>query len=119
MSGHWARGYLGLAGADQNGGNGGGGGGGLVVREKSYDETRDITIYDKTWQEVHDAISAGALVIMEESVQGGTALAYCAFAGVQGGAYTVVFKLIASTAEPIILAADSPDDYLDDGTHGK
>ena len=25
MSGHWARGYLGLAGADQNGGNGGGG----------------------------------------------------------------------------------------------
>lgn len=116
MSGHWARGYLGLAGADQNGGNGGGG---LVVREKSYDETRDITIYDKTWQEVHDAISAGALVIMESSVQGGTALAYCAFAGVQDGAYTVVFKLIASSADPIILAADSPDDYLDDGTHGK
>lgn len=115
MSGHWARGYLGLAGADQNGGNGGGGG--LVVREKSYDETRDITTYDKTWQEVYDAISAGALVIMENSTPYGSALVYCTFVGMDDGAYAVAFNMIASSSDPLVLKADSPDDYLDDGSH--
>ena len=51
MSGHWARGYLGLAGADQNGGNGGGG-----VLKLVEGET--------TWQQVYDALAAGILVVV-------------------------------------------------------
>ena len=51
MSGHWARGYLGLAGADQNGGNGGGGV--LIIEE-------GVT----TWQQVYDALAAGTPVVV-------------------------------------------------------
>ncbi len=69
MSGHWARGYLGLAGADQNGGNGGGGGGSLVVRIVG-DSPTSLTL-DKTWQEIYDALVAGRYVLGLDQYEGG------------------------------------------------
>lgn len=115
--GHWAVEYLGEAGAGQGGS--GSGGGGLVVREKSYDETEQVITYDKTWQEVNDAISAGVLVTMIPAFpSAGVAPFYCTSVGVQDGVYEARFTMIASDFPSFKLSADSPDDYLDDGDHG-
>lgn len=57
MSGHWARGYLGLAGADQNGG---GGGGGMKLLNLTVTETS--ATLDATYAEVKAAMQAGTLV---------------------------------------------------------
>ncbi len=69
MSGHWARGYLGLAGADQNGGNGGGGGGSLAVRIVG-DSPTSLAL-DNTWQEIYDALAAGRYVLGLDQYEGG------------------------------------------------
>lgn len=111
--GHWAVEYLG-----EGMGQGGSGVGGLVVREKSYDETEEVTTYDKTWQEVYDAISAGVLVIMIRPFPGVVSPLYCSYVGVQDGVYKAGFRANASEAQEFVLSADSPDDYLDDGDHG-
>jgi len=111
--GHWAVEYLG-----EGNGQDGSGGGGLVVHEKSYDETEQVTTFDKTWQEVYDAISAGVLVTIIQAIPGGVTPGYCTFVGVQDGVYTVAFSMIASDLPPSVLSAGSPDDYLDDGDHG-
>lgn len=112
--GHWAVEYLG-----EGNGQGGSGGGGLVVREKSYDETEHVATYDKTWQEVYDAISAGVLVTMIPAFPGaGVTPYYCSDVKVQDGVYEARFIMIASDFPSFNLSAGSPDDYLDDGHHG-
>ena len=59
MSGHWARGYLGLAGADQNGGNGGGGGAMVLT----YTMTETGVTFDATYAEVKAAMVSGRDVV--------------------------------------------------------
>ena len=58
MSGHWARGYLGLAGADQNGGNGGGGA--MVLTMTTIDTVGTL---DATYAQVKAALRAGTEVL--------------------------------------------------------
>lgn len=93
MSGHWARGYLGLAGADQNGGNGGG------VLKLVEGET--------TWQQVYDALAAGTPVVVPY-VEDGTH-AYCDYVSAAIGARPDRFEVFIvgqnlSTDSPVYIA---------------
>lgn len=65
MSGHWARGYLGLAGADQNGGNGGGGGA-MVLTLTVTDTTGTL---DATYAQVKAALRAGTEVFFVDDTE--------------------------------------------------
>ena len=99
MSGHWARGYLGLAGADQNGGNGGGG-----VLKLVEGET--------TWQQVYDALAAGIPVVSPYVEDG--AHAYCDYvqtAIAANGRYEVFFVGANISGDPNFIA-EAPDSVL-------
>lgn len=93
MSGHWARGYLGLAGADQNGGNGGGG-----VLKLVEGET--------TWQQVYDALAAGTPVLAPYVEDGTSAVCeYISAAAFLDGKYGVyLVGQTISTDSPLIIA---------------
>lgn len=106
MSGHWARGYLGLAGADQNGGNGGGGG--LVVHIEGSDST-DLTL-DKTWQEIYDALAAGLYVLALDPYEGGVSQRPIGNAEIDGADYCVSVSNF-----PFVFKADSADGYPSTG----
>ena len=92
MSGHWARGYLGLAGADQNGGNGGGGAMVLTVTKHEYDN-RTIYELSKTWKEIKDALAEGTQMVLYGEGTGEWAGLYAQFmvcsVGEHDGIYTV------------------------------
>lgn len=68
MSGHWARGYLGLAGADQNGGNGGGGAMVLTLTKTTEDEVEIYTL-DATYAQVKAALRAGTEVYFVDDME--------------------------------------------------
>lgn len=93
MSGHWARGYLGLAGADQNGGGGGGGAMLLTVTKYEYDN-RTIYELSKTWKEIKDALAEGTHVVLYGEGTGEWAGLYMQFmvsgVGEHDGIYTVI-----------------------------
>lgn len=99
MSGHWARGYLGLAGADQNGGNGGG-----VLKL-----VEGVT----TWQQVYDALAAGTIVVVpyvEDETHVYCDFGYAAIVTAQNyGVYVVGANL--STDDPDYIA-ETPDGAL-------
>ena len=103
MSGHWARGYLGLAGADQNGGNGG--------------AHLAIVVGETTWQEVHDAMAAGVPVVYsyeDTSVgapEGNVMTEFMGYAFPRNGSYVVVGYRSAPTDDPIFVA-ESADGAL-------
>lgn len=111
MSGHWARGYLGLAGADQNGGSGSGGGWSLVVHEVG-DNPREMTL-DKTWQEIYDALNSGSYVVLLEQWEEGTTQRPIQQAEFSDGNYLVY-------ADRFTFASTSADGYptISDTTGG-
>lgn len=106
MSGHWARGYLGLAGADQNGGNGSGGGAHLA-----------IVVGETTWQEVHDAMAAGVPVVYswedtsEGAPEGNIMTEFMGYAFPSNGRYVVIAYRAAPTDDPLFVA-ESADGAL-------
>ena len=69
MSGHWARGYLGLAGADQNGGNGGGGGAMVLTVTKTTEDDVEIYTLDATYAQVKAALRAGTEVYFVDDME--------------------------------------------------
>lgn len=103
MSGHSARGYLGLAGADQNGGNGGGGGS-LVVHIVG-DSPTSLAL-DKTWQEIYDALAAGRYVLGLDQYEGGVTQHQIDNAEIDGADYCV-----SVGNYPSAFKADSADGY--------
>ena len=80
--------YIPLVGTPQIGDSGGGGGGGggssnvLVV-------TDNAGTLDKTWQEIHDAVEAGQVVVFQQALD--NALTLYGFAGIEAdtGYYAV------------------------------
>ena len=110
MSGHWARGYLGLAGADQNGGSGSGGG---VLVVHANGDTPMEQILDKTWQEIYDALNSGSYVVLLEQWEEGTNQRPILQAEFSDGNYLVY-------ADRFTYAATSADGYptISDETSG-
>lgn len=111
MSGHWARGYLGLAGADQNGGNGGGG---MMLLTLTVTETS--ATFDATYAEVKAAMQAGTLVGYFMPNDGATSLvlavAYMdASDPTHGDPYALYFKNLDSGLD-IPAGADTEDGQL-------
>lgn len=105
MSGHWARGYLGLAGADQNGGNGGDSGGGSLAVHIVGDSPTSLAL-DKTWQEIYDALAAGRYVLGLEQYEGGVSQHPITNAEIDGADYCV-----SVGTYPSAFKADSADGY--------
>ena len=79
MSGHWARGYLGLAGADQNGGNGGGGGAMVLTVTKTENGSNATYTLSKTWKEIKDALAEGTRIVLYGEGKGELAGCYMLF----------------------------------------
>ena len=111
MSGHWARGYLGLAGADQNGGSGGGGAMLLTVTKYEFDN-RTIYELSKTWKEIKDALAEGTQVVLYGDGTGENAGLYAQFmvygVGVHDGIYSVMNRNEFGSYEEFILESDMP-----------
>lgn len=111
MSGHWARGYPGLAGADQNGGNGGGG---MMLLTLTMTETS--ATLDATYAEVKAAMQAGTLVGYLMTMDGATGLVLAAaykdaHDPTHGDPYTVYFVGLNGTSMPPMYA-DTEDGQL-------
>lgn len=77
--------------------SGGGSGGGVFITTANYDETTLTSTLDKTWQEIHDAISSGMIgVVRSATTASETPTAYAdtlisvIFYNNQGGNYKVV-----------------------------
>lgn len=111
MSGHWARGYLGLAGADQNGGNGGGGGAMVLTVTKYEYDNRTIYELSKTWKEIKEALAEGTHVVLNGEGTGANAGLYAQFmvygVGVHDGIYSVMNRNEFGSYEEFILESDS------------
>ena len=107
MSGHWARGYLGLAGADQNGGNGGGGG--MKLTLTMTDDT--IGTLDATYAQVKAALRAGTEVFFVGE-EGTEFYRYTLHACEDGGADDPNHAYFAANGPTMSFTAAAEDDLL-------
>lgn len=87
------------------------GGGILEINTDHYDAEAGISYYDKTWQEVYDALSQGKMAVNIGTESGS---AYCHIVSIvtYGAHYSVEF------IDGMTLYADSADGYLNTGGEG-
>lgn len=97
----------------QNDESSGGESGTLVIRKQETQEDPGKVYYDKTWQEVYDALANGQRVIVVESSQGeNDAIATQMI--LSGAVYNSEsgYDVILYNASSIAYTADSADGYL-------
>lgn len=95
-------------------------GGDALFVKYDYSETegRTITYYfDKTWQEVHDALVAGRAVTANAILQDATSITdglmdYITAATEDNGAYRIGSVLASTNIARFFYALSSPSDYL-------
>ena len=110
MSGHWARGYLGLAGADQNGGNGGGGAMVLTVTKTTEEGVETYTL-DATYAQVKAALRAGTEVLFVDE-DGTEFLRYTLHKCEDGGAHDPNYAYFGANGPSLSFTASAEDDLL-------
>ena len=94
-----------------------GGGGSMVIKVDHYDDETFIAYYDKTWNEVNEALAKGNYVtIVEQSSWGGVQQyrVYLAVAGNNKKPWGVYYFAPERTNPIVELAADTADGYLRD-----
>ena len=99
MHGHWLKDYIGPKASANSGG------GILSVKiDEEKTQAEGVTIYDHTWQEVHDAIESGMLVVFPPT-SGADTLTFDYVTVVGNNARTGHYVALAS-------ALDDPSEYL-------
>ena len=87
--------------------NGGGGGSSGLVVHMTWDAHAEVSVLDKTWQEIWDAFSSGSSVVIVEDELEGYALA-CVVTAMSEEGYTIV---VGSGGPTSYYTAESADGY--------